>query len=62
MCFHFPQLPTLTDDYAISVACLDLHYSVRVKISKVKEKNVPVTLGDLLDEDAHSKPENSEIV
>ena len=51
VCFHSPQLPTLTDDYAISVACLDLHYSVSVKVSKVKEENLPVALRDLLDED-----------
>ena len=50
-----PQFPHCTEDRAISVACLDLHYYVNVS-SHVKEtdekyNHSPITLNDLRPED-----------
>ena len=49
-----PQFPSCTDEEAISVACLDLHYHVTVheglkRRQEEKEAHLPVALGDLQD-------------
>ena len=55
MNFNFSiQFPSCTDEEAISVACLDLHYHVTVhenlkRKTEEKETHVPVTLEDLRD-------------
>lgn len=47
------QFPHCTDDKAISVACLDLHYSVSVNLSmeEVDQHPFPITLNSLHPQD-----------
>ena len=50
------QFPICTGDQAISVACLDLHYSVSIRVGKQlkdekKENFTPIVLSDLRPED-----------
>ena len=54
--FLFPQFPFCNDDQAISVACLDLHYSVTTRVGKQlkdekKDNFAPIVLSDLSPED-----------
>ena len=68
-----PQFPICSADQAISVACLDLHYSVTTRVGKQlkdekKENFAPIVLSDLSPEDelngsetdAHDEPSECE--
>ena len=68
LCLFFTfQFPDCTDDKAISVACLDLHYyvSVAMEMQMKNEQNdtsSPLTLGDLkpeVDVNGNGSPEPS---
>ena len=64
--FLFPQFPFCNDDQAISVACLDLHYSVTTRVGKQlkdekKDNFAPIVLSDLSPEDELNGSEEGDV-
>ena len=62
---HILQFPSCTDEEAISVACLDLHYYVTVHENmqhtmERKETHMPVALNDLQKEGGFTEEANVE--